>query len=120
MLEVLFVRELAKRSPLPPVINTVNPGFCYSELDRSMSANLRRVMAVFRFLLARSTEVGSRTLVAGINAGSNSHGEYMTDCANRKTSAWVYTEEGARVQERLYEETLAELEKIKPGIRQNI
>lgn len=34
---------------------------------------------VIKFLIARTTEVGSRTLVAGAEVGEESHGEYMAD-----------------------------------------
>ena len=35
------------------------------------------IYVFFRFFLARTTEVGSRTLVAGAEAGKDSHGTYM-------------------------------------------
>lgn len=38
------------------------------------------VLHVMKFFLARSTEVGSRTLVTAAAAGPESHGGYMTDC----------------------------------------
>jgi retinol dehydrogenase-12 len=31
-------------------------------------------------IIARTTEVGSRTLVAGVAGGEESHGAYMADC----------------------------------------
>ena len=37
------------------------------------------MVAVLKLLLARSTEVGSQTLVAAASAGSESHGAYMVD-----------------------------------------
>ena len=61
------------------IINCLNPGFCVSELGREVAGPTKWVMIVMRKLMARTTEVGSRTLVAGVLADEKSHGEYMTD-----------------------------------------
>lgn len=79
MLEVLYTRALAekaKQSRKPEVIiNYLNPGLCHSELARDSGWGL----AIMKALLARSTEVGSRTLVhAGTEAGTESHGHYLS------------------------------------------
>ena len=85
LLETLIVRQLAAQttanaSGKPSVIiNCLNPGFCVSEIDREASSPIRSILYVMRKLMARTTEVGSRTLVAGILADEKSHGEYMTD-----------------------------------------
>ena len=42
------------------ILNMLNPGFMHSELARDAGLSL----AFVKFLLARTTEVGSRTLVA--------------------------------------------------------
>jgi hypothetical protein len=76
------VRELVKHTDEVPVITAVNPGFCKTELGRNGTPYLA-LIKFFRYLLARSTEVGSRTLFAGASAGEDSHGMYMSDCKNR-------------------------------------
>lgn len=79
LLEVLYCRELAARmteSKKPTVtLNFVNPGLCHSELSR----NAPFILTVMKFFLARTTEVGSRTLVTSACAGHESHGHYMDD-----------------------------------------
>ena len=120
LLEVLFVRELVKHTSKLPVITTVNPGFCESDLGRDYSALEVAILNVLKFLLARTTEVGSRNLVAGACAGEASHGMYMSDCQNHVVAGWIETEEGAKVQKSVYEQTLAVLEKIEPGVSKNI
>ena len=77
-------------------------------------------MAGFKWLMARTTEVGSRTLVAGACAGEGSHGKYMADCVNQEAVGWLSTEDGAKLQRRVYEQTLEVLEKIEPGISKTI
>lgn len=65
LLEVLLVRHLTSlrgsktANSSAVVINTVNPGFCHSELTREIS-NI--VVTVAKALLARTTEEGSRNL----------------------------------------------------------
>ena len=79
LLGVFYVRELATRmsqNDKPDVIvNLINPGFCYSGLIKDTTMGMK----VFQAVLARSTEHGSRTLVAGIEAGKESHGQYMSE-----------------------------------------
>ena len=113
------MRELVKHAEKVPVITAVNPGFCKSELGRD-GAPFLAAIKFLRYLLARSTEVGSRTLLGGACAGEGSHGMYMSDCQNQIVAPWIETEDGARVQKKVYEQTLAVLERIEPGISKNI
>lgn len=84
LLEVLLVRKLgsvthpvAVGKPLKVIINTLNPGMC----DTGIAHELEGFRDVFwRILLkifARTPEVGSRTLMAAVVAGEESHGQYM-------------------------------------------
>lgn len=80
LLEVLYGRELAThmdKSDTPPVVlNFIDPGLCHSELTREAGWALY----FFKLVFARSTEVGSRTLVTGGTAGMDCHGQYMGSC----------------------------------------
>ena len=80
LLEVLYCRELATKmteSKKPTVtLNFVAPGLCHSELARDAPFRLH----VLKFFLARTTEVGSRTLVTPAASGHHTHGQYMGDC----------------------------------------
>jgi hypothetical protein len=69
-----------------------------------------------RFLLARKTEVGSRTLVHAGSQGVESHGKYLSDCEITEPSAFVRSEEGKQIQERVWKELVGKLEGIQPGI----
>ncbi|KAI8075151.1 hypothetical protein BC940DRAFT_287583 [Gongronella butleri] len=119
LLEVLLVKELANRvAGSDTIINMLNPGLCHSELGRDAGF----AFSVFKFFVARSTEVGSRTLVASAAAGPDSHGAYMTDShvANDSLSAFVRSDEGRQAGETLWKELSTILEGIKPGIMQNL
>ena len=96
-------------------MNFLNPGFCHSELARDVDAFMITVM---KFLLARTTEVGSRTLVAAAAAGPESHGKYMTDgkVEDECLSAFVRSGDGTKAGEKVWRELREILEEIQPGV----
>ncbi|KAF8860341.1 short-chain dehydrogenase/reductase-like protein [Acephala macrosclerotiorum] len=124
LLEILTVRELGPAmtaSGKPKVIlNTLTPGFCHSELMRHAAFPLNLLGWIGKLLIGRSTEMGSRTLVAAACAGEDTHGTYMTDCKIREPSKWVRSEKGKEAQKRAYKELLGVLEEIEPGVTKNI
>lgn len=121
LLEVLLVRELAPKltkSGNNVILNVLNPGFCHSQLTRKMAGLEALAMTVFKSLVARSTEVGSRTLVAAALAGEESHGKYMTDGVVDESAAsgFARSEEGALWGRRVWEELRGILEGVSPGV----
>ena len=119
-MEVLFVRELVRHTQNKPVITLVNPGLCWTEAGKdSNNQRYKLILAVNRRLFGRTAEVGSRCLVAGICSGPGSHGQYMSDGENQAIAGWDMDED-MEVQKRVYEQTLAVLEKIAPGVTKNI
>ena len=60
------------------IINTVNPGLCYTDLTRSAVGVTYYAIKVMRALLAWSAEEGGRTLVYATVAGTESHGVYIS------------------------------------------
>lgn len=128
LLEVLVVRALSHHMdsigrPYPITLNTLTPGFCHSSLvGVRESEGTWRVWGIrlMKRLLARTTEVGSRTLVHAGLAGRETHGEYMADGVVAPTSPFVRSEEGKRAQERVWNELSEKLEAIQPGILGNL
>ncbi|KGO76128.1 Short-chain dehydrogenase/reductase SDR [Penicillium italicum] len=119
LLEVLLVQELAGRvRGSEVIINMLNPGLCHSQLGRESDWKL----TLMKMLLARSTEVGSRTLVAGASAGLESHGAYMHDgyVENTSLSSFVRSDEGRQAREKLWAELSSILEGVYPGVMQNV
>lgn len=119
LLEVFAVRSIAElsseSSKYPVTINTVNPGLCHSELGRDFGIGFWLI----KLVLARSTEVGSRTLVHAASQGSETHGQYMSDCKIAAPAAFVTSKEGKRAQDRVWDELVRKLERIKPGVTSN-
>lgn len=80
LVQLFAARELATRSKsagkADVIINMPNPGLCQSELSREGGWSL----VIMKFLLARSTEYGSRTLVSAVESGPGTHGQYLSNC----------------------------------------
>ncbi len=130
LLEVLSVYELAPLMSASPnnfpegpniILNTVNPGLCKSELSRDAKGAQKLMFTLMKMAIARTTEKGSRTIVAAAAAGGETHGKYMSNCAAIESpSTLIQSEEGKEVQKRVWKELVAILERIQPGISKNI
>jgi hypothetical protein len=104
---------VASVEKLRVTVNCLNPGYCHSELERDMNS---RVVAVAKKIVARTTEVGARTLVDASLRGPSSHGKYLSDCKVRDCATIVEGKGGSQLQARVWSELAIELEKIQPGL----
>ncbi|GAW13922.1 hypothetical protein ANO14919_033140 [Xylariales sp. No.14919] len=114
LLEVLVMRELASRiTETGVLINMVNPGLCHSQLARDYGWGFW----LFKLIFARSTEKGSRALLAGASAGSHSHGAYMSDglVAENELSDFVRSDEGSSTQRKVWSQLASLLDEVSPG-----
>lgn len=119
LLEVFAIRAIAEKRPasvFPVTVNCVNPGLCHSELARDYPTFGFWLM---KLLLARSTEVGSRTLVHAGAQGADSHGQYLSDCEITAPASLVTSREGKEAQDRVWSELVKKLEAIKPDVTRN-
>ncbi|KAG1812102.1 uncharacterized protein BJ212DRAFT_1371395 [Suillus subaureus] len=122
LLEVMFIRELSSRLPTPTLVavSAVNPGFCHSRLTREDESNpiLNFAKSIYKGLVARTTEMGSRTLVhAAIEPGERDrHGYYLSSCEVTEESDYALSAEGREVSKRLWHETLKVLGDIDPRV----
>lgn len=115
LLEVLTIRQIApKMEGSGVILNYINPGLCHSELGRDAGWGLY----LMKLVLARSTEVGSRTLVAGAQAGEESHGKYMTDgkVAEEALSPFVKSSDGEAAARKVWIELKGILENVQKGV----
>jgi len=126
LLEVFFVRALAEQISKGPhaseqvIVNTNSPGFCKTSLSREATGLMFVMFFLMKLLVGRSAEAGSRTLLASASAGPETHGKYISDCVVTEPSEFVRSEEGQKTQKRVYSELMEILEKIQPGITENI
>ncbi|KAJ2993561.1 hypothetical protein NUW58_g1800 [Xylaria curta] len=119
LLEVLALRRFAELHPAdqyPVTVNIADPGLCHSELARESTGF---AFWLFRQIFARTTEVGSRTIVHGGSAGAVTHGQFLSDCAVAQPSKLCLTPEGKELSRRVWSELETKLEAIRPGIVHN-
>lgn len=121
MLPIFAVRAIAERCPAdksPFTINVADPGLCWSGLSRDFSGGIGTWL--FMSILARSTEVGSRTIVHGGAQGTDSHGCYLQGCQIEEPSPVITGPGGHELQERVWREMVTTLEAIEPGVTSNL
>ena len=80
LLIVLLSLQLSEQLAPDVIVNIANPGLCKTRVHREFTGMQAAVFSVIESVLARSSEVGARTLVAGVVAGEESQGRYMSDC----------------------------------------
>jgi len=115
LLDAFAARELASHRPVERgvVINYLTPGWCKSELGREQDGVGVRVATR---AIARSTEVGSRTLVHAATAGEETHGQFLMDSKITVPGGMIKCKEGKELQEKVWKELRAKLETIEPNV----
>ncbi|KAL2797384.1 dehydrogenase [Aspergillus keveii] len=120
LLNVLWLRELSARvnsgdedgKGHDVLINGVNPGLCASELHRS---DTTPGVGLFNKIFAWSAREGGHCLVdAAVVQGEM--GGYVSEQVAKSPSPFVLSEQGERVQAKLWDETLAILKEAMPGV----
>ncbi|RDA82561.1 hypothetical protein CP532_2936 [Ophiocordyceps camponoti-leonardi (nom. inval.)] len=112
LLLTLFVAKLADFiDPDYVVVNMVNPGMTSgTEFFREFPFVLLKLVNFGQWLLARPLHVASSTYVDAVVArGRESHGSFISDWAIKPYPAVFYTSEGQQLRDRLWEETMEEL-----------
>ena len=71
---------------------------------------------LMKLILARTTEVGGRTLFNAAIQGAEAHGKYMSDCKIEEPAGLVKSKESKELQDRIWKELVTKLEAIHPGI----
>ncbi|KAL2373979.1 hypothetical protein RJ035_007522 [Blastomyces gilchristii] len=125
LLQLLAIRELAARtaSSIPSVvINLVSPGLNRTSLTRQTTGLEAAVLTAIHAMFAWDPEVGSRILVHATTAGKESHGVLLDKCevGNNILAPWIETDEGQKVQSKVWSELEKKLEAIRPGILSEI
>ncbi|KAI5801155.1 hypothetical protein EDC01DRAFT_509214 [Geopyxis carbonaria] len=118
-LGLLWMLALA-RHETAVTVTTVTPGFCASGLLREMDEGwvVSRVMAVGKWMLARSTADGARGVVAPVIAadregGEKGHGGYWVDGGVAGVGGVARDE---WVAERVWREGVEWVERLVPGV----
>ncbi|KAI1370618.1 NAD(P)-binding protein [Hypoxylon crocopeplum] len=113
LLQVLFVSKLAERVNSDNVIvNASNPGLCKGTefgSDATGSPFVRLAFRLFQSLNGRTVEAGASALVDAVITGKEGHGSYVSDWTIQPYPKLLYTKEGRDVGDRVWEETMEEL-----------
>ena len=112
MLNVFFTRAFAEHlKPTTPLIAaTPNPGYCYSELRRSLPFVEQLRMTIMDWTMGRSAEGGSRQLLwAALGPDGKDgphvrhlHGAFVSNAEVFEPSDFVISKEGYETQEKLW------------------
>ncbi len=122
LLQILVLRHLTRhviknRFRYPVVINCVTPGLCKTALIKDMGV----APVIMSALLGRRVDVGARTLVnATYLCGDESAGEYIADDRIGSPSPLVRSKEGEVLARRVWDELVALLEEMEPGILRKV
>jgi NAD(P)-dependent dehydrogenase (short-subunit alcohol dehydrogenase family) len=65
VMSIMFIRQLHAHLPAacPVIVNSVDPGYCASELQRNLTGAMRRIEPAFASLFANTPEEGARQVV---------------------------------------------------------
>ncbi|KAI1126711.1 short-chain dehydrogenase/reductase-like protein [Nemania abortiva] len=104
---------------IPVVLNMVCPGYCKTDLGREKPwpPLWTAIFTVTDRILARTAEMGSRTLVMAASAGLVSHGMYLEDCKLSTPSDFVRSGNGEKMQQQAFTELMLILEGIEPSVQ---
>lgn len=102
--------------PKDPVLLACCPGQCKTDLGRNFPLTMRLFMKVFNSFVARSADVGSCTLVTGLQQGEQANGRmWVNDTFDVRSPGLAETEWRA-LQKRVWGEIMDVLKKFKPDL----
>jgi len=125
LLNVFFTRGFNARLPstTPIIVNAVNPGYCLTNLGRSPTRPI--IQKILSWLMdhtvAFTAEEGSREVVYAAVGGAEDENEmrgaFISWGRIEEVSDFVLSAEGAKVQDRIWAETMEILLKISPKVQ---
>lgn len=94
------------------IVNCPSPGWCKMAWCRQDDGGFwgRNMLR----LIGRSPEVGARTLTSAIVAGSDTHGQYVSECRVKPASVFVRSRQGERLQREIWAELVDIIRGISP------
>ena len=120
LVEECAVRQFAALCPVERtgvVVNMVAPGLCSTGLGRDARTFTKIMHETIRAMMARTAEVGSRTILHGLVAGEESHGKLLSGCKIKEywVPDWVSNAQGQLLQKAIWKALAARLEEVQPG-----
>ncbi|KAF5522097.1 Short chain dehydrogenase atnD [Colletotrichum aenigma] len=120
LVEECAVRQFAAQFPVDRtgvVIIMVAPGLCTTRLGRDARTFTKIMHETVRAMMARTAEVGSRTILHGLMVGEDGHGKLLSGCKIKEfwVPDWFCNDEGQRLQKAIWNELVTKLEEVQPG-----
>ncbi|KAJ0339299.1 hypothetical protein COL922a_004563 [Colletotrichum nupharicola] len=120
LVEECAVRQFAAQIPVDRtgvVITMVAPGLCTTGLGRDARTFTKIMHETVRAMMARTAEVGSRTILHGLMVGEDGHGKLLSGCKIKEfwVPDWFCNDEGQRLQKAIWNELVTKLEQVQPG-----
>ncbi|EEH06832.1 conserved hypothetical protein [Histoplasma capsulatum G186AR] len=114
------VRQFAALCPVERtgvVITMVAPGLCSTGLGRDARTFTKIMHEAVRAMMARTAEVGSRTILHGLLVGEDGHGKLLSGCKIKEfwVPTWLTDPEGQMLQKGIWDELVLKLESVQPG-----
>ncbi|KAF9887544.1 hypothetical protein FE257_010122 [Aspergillus nanangensis] len=120
LVEEFAVRQFAALFPVERtgvVIAMVAPGLCTTGLGHDARIFTKIMHETVRAMMARTAEVGSRTILHGLVVGEEGHGKLLSGCQIKEywVPSWLTNEKGQKLQKDIWDELVAILESVQPG-----
>ncbi|KAF7946158.1 hypothetical protein EAE96_009161 [Botrytis aclada] len=117
LMEILIVRHFVSlyATDYPAVFNTVNRGWCQSNLPNEIAAT---VLKNQENLMEGTTEEEARSAVLASTFGRESHGKHVRNGGLLSESCFITSKDGAAAGEKLWTQLSSKLEKIRPNVMQ--
>ncbi|PPQ73915.1 hypothetical protein CVT24_012780 [Panaeolus cyanescens] len=121
VLNVLFVRSLAERiKDKPVIVDTVNPGYCLSNLRKGLRGFRAAMDWMMEKLIARTSEEGARQVVWAAIGGKDKEdklrGGYISQMDVQEPSDFVLSTVGKTFQEKIWVGMISELCAVNPKL----
>lgn len=133
LLQIMIVRQLAMTMRTSSnndrvIVNSLHPGLCSTNLFHSFALPLRIPHQFILGIVARSPEMGSRTLLAAALSNDEAeedektatHGRFLDECVVGRYPDLMLGQEGEALQVKVWKELLQILDEIEPGIESKI
>lgn len=98
-------------------ITMVAPGLCTTGLGVDLRSFTKAAHSVLKSLMARTAEVGSRTILHGLVVGEAGHGKLLSGCHIKEDfpPSWVGDAEGQKFRKAFWDELVGRWETLQPG-----
>ncbi|KAA8646570.1 uncharacterized protein ATNIH1004_008003 [Aspergillus tanneri] len=120
LVEECAVHQFAALCPIERtgvVITMVAPGLCTTGLGRDARTFTKIMHEAVRAMMARTAEIGSRTILHGLLVGEDGHGKLLSGCKVKEfwVPTWLTNEEAQKLQKGIWDELVCRLESVQPG-----